>query len=336
MLLSERLGPITEIERRLETEGAVVRAAALWTTSEIHLNAAGAAIIILGAVEPFDDHAMRALPALHTVVRRGVGHDNVDLAAATRLGIVVANVPDASVEEVSDHALAMLLSLERAIPWLDRAVRDGRWQRDPSAIEAIRAPIRRLGTLTLAVAGLGRIGRALVRKAHNTYGRVVASDPFVGEEDAVTLGVELLGMDEFMAAADHISVHAPLIPATRHLVSAESLALCRPGTILVNTSRGGLVDEAALIDAVKARRLRSAGLDVSEHEPLPADDPLVSVDGILLTAHSAASSTTTRLELAERSVDAALALLRGSRPDSIVNPDVLTSPKLRLTALRGR
>lgn len=336
VVVSERLGPITDIERRLEAEGAVIRSAALWTTEEIGANARDATIIILGAIEPFDGEAMDRLPNLLAVVRRGVGHDNVDLVAATERGIVVANVPDASVEEVSDHALALLLSLERAVPWLDRAVHDGRWQRDPSQIESIRARSRRFSSLTLGVVGLGRIGKALVRKARAVYGRTMASDPVVTAAEAEALGIELVSIRDLLAIADHISIHAPLLPSTRHLINADSLAAVRPGAVIVNTSRGGLIDEPALIAAVAAGRVRGAGLDVTEHEPLADDDPLLAADRMILTAHSASTSTATRVELAGRSVDAAVALLRGTRPDSVVNGEVLASPVLRQSALRAQ
>jgi len=333
VVLSERLGAVTAQERRLEAAGAVVRGAPLWTREDIVANAAGAEVVILGAVEPFDAAAMERLPGLLAVVRRGVGHDNVDLDAASRLGIVVANVPDASVEEVSDHALALLLAVERAVPWLDAAVHEGRWRHDPAEIEAIRRGARRLNRLTLGVVGFGRIGRALARKARAVYGRVVASDPVVAPDEAARAGVELLGLDDLLGAADHVSLHAPLLPATRHLIGARALAAMRPGAVLVNTSRGGLVDEAAVLAAVESGHLRGAGLDVTGQEPLAPDDPLLRSRRVVLTAHPAAASSTTAVELVARSVDAAIDLVNGRRPASVVNEDVLASPALRHRAL---
>jgi len=335
VLLSERLGAIGPEERRVEAAGATLRSAALWTHDEIRVNGAGAAIVILGAVEPFDASALASLPDLQLVVRRGVGYDNVDVEAATRLGIVVAYVPDASVEEVSDHALTLLLAIERRIVQLDRAVHAGVWQKDPKGIAAVRAGIRRLSELTLGVVGFGRIGRALARKAQPLYERILVADPFVTEDEVRQAGATLVSVEELLGSADHISLHAPLMLSTRHLIDDAAIARLRPGAIIVNTSRGGLVDETAVIGAVGLKRLVAAGLDVTEREPLPADDPLLGADGIVLTAHSAATSETAGLELARRSVDAAVEVLGGRRPAAVVDATVFDSSALRATNLRG-
>jgi D-3-phosphoglycerate dehydrogenase len=333
VILSERLGAIGPEERRIEAAGATLRSAPLWSLDEIRTRAAGASIIILGAVEPFDAAALEALPDLAVVVRRGVGYDNVDIVAATRLGIVVAFVPDASVEEVSDHALTMLLAIERRIVPLDRAVHGGIWQKDVKGIAAVRVGIRRLSELTLGIVGFGRIGQALARKARPIYGRMLVSDPLTGPAAAAESGATLVSIDELLAAADHVSLHAPLVASTRHLIDDAAIARLRPGAIVVNTSRGGLVDEAAIVRAVSEGRLSAAGLDVTEREPLPPDDPLLGVEGIVLTAHSAASSETAGAELARRSVDAAVAVLTGRRPSAVVDPAVFSSPRLRATGL---
>ena len=329
VLLSERLGLVTDEERRLEVAAATVREAPLWTLDEIRANAADADFIILGAVEPFDAEALSALPRLCAVVRRGVGHDNVDVEAATRLGIIVANVPDASVEEVSDHALSVLLTLERRIVQLDRAVRAGMWQRDPTAIQRVRAPIRRLGELTLGIIGFGRIGQALARKAGSIYAELIAADPFPDPDAARRLGVRLVELGDLFSMADHVSLHAPLSGETRHLIDAAALARMRPGAVIVNTARGGLVDEVALVGAIAEGHIAAAGLDVTEREPLFPDDALLRAENLILTAHSAVMSTRSQAELQSRSVDAALALVRGELPASVVNSDVLASPRLR-------
>ena len=335
VIISARLGAIGAEERRIEAAGATLRSEALWSLEDIRDKAAGASIFLLGAVEPFDAAGLEASPSCIAVVRRGVGTDNVDVEAATRLGIVVANVPDASVEEVSDHALALLLAMERRIPDLDRAVHAGVWERDPKGIAEVRTGIRRMSELTLGIVGFGRIGRALARKARPLYARIVVADPIAPKEAAEALGASLLPLEEVLATADHISLHAPLMPGTRHLIDATSLARLRPGAVLVNTSRGGLIDEADLIAAVTDGRLL-AGLDVTEHEPFPPDDPLLATPGIVLTAHSAATSFTAGAELGERSVDAVVDILAGRRPASIVNPEVLDAPNLRATQLRAR
>lgn len=334
VIVSQRLGAPGAEEQRLVEAGAELRGAPLWALDEIRTNAHDAAVLIVGAVELFDAAALESLPNLRALVRRGVGYDNVDAEAATRLGIVVANVPDASVEEVSDHALALLLAIERAIPWLDTAVRNGQWTRESNRIATVRARSRRLSELTVGVLGLGRIGQAFARKARALYGGMLGSDPVVTAEAAEALGIELVTTEELLRRADHVTLHAPLLPSTHHIVNAASLATVRPGAVLVNTSRGDLVDADAVVAAVHEGRLAGAGLDVTNPEPLPAGSPLLTSERILLTAHSAAASTKADRELARRSVDAAVALLAERRPDSIVNPDVLAAPQLRMPGLR--
>jgi len=328
VVVSQRLGAIGTTERRIESAGAILRSEPLWTLEEIRSAAGDASIVLLGAVEPFDAAALESLPNCVAVVRRGVGVDNVDVEAATRLGIVVANVPDASVEEVSDHAIALLLAIERRIVQLDRSVHAGVWQRDPSGIAAVRSGIRRISELTLGIVGFGRIGRALARKALPLYARILVADPFISEGAARDSGGRLTSVAELLAQADHISLHAPLLPGTRHLLNAEVLRTLRRGAIIVNTSRGGLINEADLVAALDAHELR-AGLDVTETEPVPHGNPLLDADRVVLTAHSAASSVTAHGELAERSVDLVVDLLEGRRPASIVNAAVLDRSNLR-------
>lgn len=334
VVMSERLGAIGDEERRIEAAGSIVRSAPLWNRDEVGTNAGDATVIILGAVEPFTREVLASLPNLKAVVRRGVGYDNVDVEAATELGIPVAIVPDASVEEVSDQAFALLLALERRIVAVDAAVHAGQWQRDPAAIQATRAGARRMCELTLGIVGLGRIGQALLRKAKPLYAHIVASDPVLSAESAAALGVELVSVEDLSGRADHISLHAPLLPSTKDLVGPAFLGRVRPGAIIVNTSRGGLVDQAAILEAVRDGRLGGAGLDVTVDEPLLPDDPLLGEPRILLTAHSASWSTTARLELARRSVDAVLAVLAGNLPPVLANPDVLASPNLRVGGSR--
>jgi D-3-phosphoglycerate dehydrogenase / 2-oxoglutarate reductase len=329
VVVSQRLGAIGSEELRIEGAGAELRSLPMWTVEEIGANAAEADVVLVGAVEPFDALAIPGLPVCRAIVRRGVGYDNVDTESATNAGIVVANVPDASVEEVSDHAFAMLVALERRIAPLDRAVHAGVWRRDPQDIAAVREGVRRMRELTLGIVGFGRIGRALHRKAAASYARVLVADPVAAAEDVVATGATLVALNDLLGASDHVSLHAPLLPGTRHLIRAETLARLPSDAIVVNTSRGGLVDEAALLAALDEGRLGGAGLDVTEHEPLLDDDPLLRHDRVLLTAHSAASSATANAELQRRSVDAVIDVLEGRRPASVVNPEVFASGRLR-------
>jgi D-3-phosphoglycerate dehydrogenase / 2-oxoglutarate reductase len=333
VVYSRRLGALTETERRIGTV-AELREAPLFSAGEIVEHGRDANVLLVGAVEPLTAAVLRRLPDCVGVVRRGIGHDNVDVEAATKLGIVVANVPDASVQEVSDHALALCLALARRVVPLDRAVHaqhaDPATGPDPGRVQATRRGMRRLDQQTLGVVGFGRIGAALAGKARHLFARVLVSDPAVPAASIAAAGALPAGLDELLASADIVSLNAPLVPATHHLIGERALARMRPGALLVNTARGGLVDHDALARALDQGRLAGAGLDVTDPEPLPAGHPLLRGDAVVLTGHSAASSETATAELRRRSVDAVLAILAGRHPDSVVNPEVLDRPGLRM------
>jgi D-3-phosphoglycerate dehydrogenase / 2-oxoglutarate reductase len=331
---STRLGMLSDQEERLEAVAAVHQVA-LDTHEAIAQNAALADVVIAGAVEPLDRTAIAGLPHCIGIVRRGVGVDNVDLKAASDHGIVVAYVPDASVEEVSDHALALLLTLARRIEILDRGIRSGMWAVDQAGFARSREPIPRLSSATLGIIGFGRIGQALARKAHGIVGRTKVFDPYRQLSAQLTSGVEMVNFDELVQSADLISLHAPSTPETYHLINAAALGQMRPGVILVNTARGSLIDESALVEALRSGRPSGVGLDVVEQEPMGSDHPLLGFPNVLVTGHSAASSLVASAELRRRSVDAALAILRDTLPDSVANEEVLDSPRLRLRLRHG-
>lgn len=337
VVLSQRLGPVTSAELELADLGADVTSAYLGTHDAIAEGGQDADIIILGAVEPFDGAALAALPRLKAVVRRGVGFDNVDVDAATSAGILVANVPDASIEEVSDHALSMLLALERRLFGIDGLVRDGTSKSAPGVVQQMRVQSRRFSDLTLGIVGFGRIGAALARKAGAAYRQVLVYD--VVPQSPERLGAcRQVTLDELLAGSDHVSLHLATSHTNRELIGAEQISQMKAGSVLVNTARGGVVDEAALVDAVRAGAVAAAGLDVTEREPVDEDSILLDTDlsdRLILTAHSAAWSQTAVEALTTGSVDAAAYLLRGELPRSVVNPTVLESPTLRLRGLRG-
>ena len=338
VLLSERLGPLTSAELELAELGAEVTAAYVGTREAIAEGARDADIIIAGAVEPFDGPALASLPRLKAIVRRGVGFDNVDIDAATSAGILVANVPDASIEEVSDHALAMMVALERRLFGLDDLVRDGSSKTAPQLIHRMRVGSRRLSDLTLGVVGFGRIGAALARKAGSVYGRIRVFD--VVTPPAARLGdCELTTLGDLLATCDHISLHLSMSADNRELIGAQEISQMKAGAILVNTARGGVIDEVALVDALRDGAIAAAGLDVTEREPVDDDSILLAADlkdRLILTAHSAAWSRTAVEALTSGSVDATAHLLRGELPRSVVNPTVLDSPKLRLRRIAAQ
>jgi D-3-phosphoglycerate dehydrogenase len=261
----------------------------------------------------FTPSVLGALPRCRVIARYGVGVDTVDLAAATARGIVVANVPDYGTEEVSTHAIALVLALHRRLLRFDRAVKGGVWD------FAVGAPIPRLSGLTLGVIGFGRIGSTVAHRLHAFGLTVVASDPYV---TAFPDWVKPLPLDDLLAVSDVVSIHCPLTPETHHLLDERALRRLKPTAILVNTARGGIVDTAALARTLAEGRIAGAGIDVLEHEPLPADHPLASLDNVLLTPHAAFYSEGSILELKRKVARAVLDVLEGRRPASVVNPEV--------------
>jgi D-3-phosphoglycerate dehydrogenase / 2-oxoglutarate reductase len=265
---------------------------------------------ILVRETPITAALIAAAPKLRVVVRYGIGVDNVDLGAAREHGVYVANVPEYGIEDVSDHALALYLAVQRRIVTRDREVRSGRWD------VGQREPMRRSATLRFGLVGYGRIARAFHRKigALGATG-VLVHDPAL---DTAPEGCELVDLGALAERADVVSLHAPLTPPTRHLIDAAVLDRMRPGAILINTARGGLVDEAALVAAVRSGRLR-AGLDVFEREPPDASNPLLALDGVVLSDHTAWYSETSVEELQAGAAQEVARVLGGSPPRAWVN-----------------
>ena len=263
---------------------------------------------ILTCWAPVSATAIAASPALRVVARMGVGLDNIDVAAATGGGILVTNVPDYCVEEVSDHAVALVLAWTRGIVAADRQVRAGRW--DPAG-----ARLRRLSALTCGVIGYGRIGSRTAGKLRALGARVLAHAPHppAATGGAEAGGVRFASLDELLAASDAVIVHAPLTPATRHLIGARELSLMPRGSLLVNVSRGGLVDTAALAAALASGQLSGAGLDVLEGEPsVPRE--LLAHPGVVITPHIAFSSDASVLDLRRSAAEEVVRVLSGRPP----------------------
>ncbi|UED84447.1 C-terminal binding protein [Streptomyces profundus] len=235
---------------------------------------------------PMTRPALAALAPGATVIRYGIGYDNVDVDAARELGVRVANVPDYGTGTVADHAVACLLALLRRLPAYDRAVRANGWAA-PSDV----GPLPSLTATTVGLVGTGQIGLA-VRERLRPFGcRVLASDPFADPAALARQGIEHVELAELLASSHAVSLHAPATRATHRLIGRSSLALMRQGAVLVNTSRGALVDPDALAEALRAGRLAGAALDVHDPEPLPPDSPLRALPQVLLTPHAAFYST---------------------------------------------
>jgi len=251
---------------------------------------------------------LRELRRCKAIGRFGLGVDNIDTKTAAELGIVVTYVPDYCMHEVSDHAMALLLALARKIPFSNKLVQSGRWE-----MPAV-APLRRLAGQVLGLIGLGNIPRALVPKARAFGFDVIAYDPYAAKEVFASCGVEAVSLETLFARSDAISVHAPLTPATRGLVDAAAFARMKLGAVIVNTARGPLIDEQALLAALDSGRLGGAALDVVATEPLPKDSPLLGRDNVILTPHTAFYSLEALDELQTKCATDVASVLSGKPP----------------------
>jgi D-3-phosphoglycerate dehydrogenase / 2-oxoglutarate reductase len=240
--------------------------------------------------------------------RFGLGVDNIDIPAAARLGITVTYVPDYCLHEVSDHAMALLLALARKIPFSNRLVQSGRWEVPPIV------PLRRLEGQVLGLIGFGNIPRAIAPKAKAFGLRVISYDPYVSATVMNALAVEATSFEDLLGRSDFVSVHAPLLPATRSLMNAAAFARMKKGAFVVNTARGPLIDEAALVAALDSGHLAGAALDVVAVEPLAADSPLLGRDNVILTPHTAFYSVEALEELQTKCASDVARVLSGETP----------------------
>jgi D-3-phosphoglycerate dehydrogenase len=242
------------------------------------------------------------------VSRVGTGLDAIDIPAATQLGIWVTNVPDYSVDEVSTHAITLLLAQARRLPRILEATRRGVWD------SRIARPFPRLKGQTLGVLGFGRIAQAVAAKGRGLGLEVSAHDPFIAPQIMAAAGVRAVSAEVLWRESDFISLHTPLTDTSRHIVNAQALAQMKPTAYLINTARGPLVDEAALLAAVRAGQIAGAALDVLEVEPPPADHPLLHDDRILITPHYAWYSEAANVDVRVRGAEEVVRVWRGERP----------------------
>jgi D-3-phosphoglycerate dehydrogenase len=264
------------------------------------------AILVTYAKLPAD--LLTQLTRCKAIGRFGLGVDNIDVPAAAARGIVVTYVPDYCMQEVSDHAMALLLALARKVPYSNKLVQAGRWE-----MPAV-APLRRLEGQVLGLIGFGNIPRAVAPKAKAFGLKVVAHDPYAAKDVFVAAGVESVSFDDLLARSDFISVHAPLLPATRGLVNAAAFAKMKKGALIVNTARGPLIDEPALIAALDSGHLGGAALDVVMTEPLAKDSPLIGRDNVILTPHTAFYSVEALEELQTKCASDVARVLSGEKP----------------------
>jgi D-3-phosphoglycerate dehydrogenase len=250
---------------------------------------------------------LRQLTRCKAIGRFGLGVDNIDLPAAKELDIAVNYVPDYCLREVSDHAMAFLLALARKVTLGNKLVQSGRWEVPPLV------PMRRLEGQVLGLIGFGNIPRALAPKAKSFGLKVLTYDPYVSQDALAATGVESVSFDDLLARSDFISVHAPLQPATRGLMNAKAFAKMKKGAFLINTARGPLIDEAALVAALDSGHLGGAALDVVASEPLAKDSPLLGRDNVILTPHAAYYSIEALEELQTKCASDVARVLSGEK-----------------------
>lgn len=278
--------------------------------TQLVLAAVVGADAVLVRESPVGAAAMDLMPRCRAIVRYGIGVDNIDLDAARERHIYVANVPDYGSEEVSDHALALLLAVVRRITSRDRAVRAGAWNL------ARTQKMHRVAGRTLGLVGYGRIARSFERKMRGIgTTRVLAYDPFAEP----TPDIEMVSLETLCREADFISVHAPLLAQTSHLIDARCINLMKPTAVIVNTARGALIDEAALVAALRAERILGAGIDVYESEPPTRDNPLFSLDNVVLSDHTGWYSEESVAELQTKAAQELARVLGGKQPLNWLN-----------------
>lgn len=296
------------------------------STSEDELIAAGldADALCVSTREDVTRRVLENLPRTKVISRYGVGLDNVDLDAAADCGIVVTHYPGYCTSEVADHALSMILALNRRLVEQDRALRAGDWVKyGPATRTILRGPVWPLREQTLGIVGFGRIGQSVAERARPFGLTILASDPY--QEPAVmeAHGVESVSLNELLDRSDIVTLHCPLTPETRGIIGAAELARLRPTAVLVNTARGPLIDLKALAAALESKALAGAALDVVYPEPLPAEAPFYTMDNVILTPHSAYYSEKSVELVRQETLLEAIQVLRGKRPRTVANPAVL-------------
>lgn len=266
---------------------------------------------------------VRATSQLRVVARYGIGVDNIAVDVATSRDVVVTNVPDYCVEEVAEHALALLLACARRLARYDRAVRESNWN------SRVGMPLYRVQGKTLGIVGFGQIGKRVAAKAQALGLNVIAFGPHLTSTEAQGLACRAVGFDELLQTADFVSLHLPLTPQTARMFDQATFERMKLGTILINTSRGGLVESDALAHALASGRLAGAGIDVLPQEPPDFSESLLKEENLIVTPHVAFYSEESLAELQIRTAQAVRHVLRGSMPESIVNAEVLGRVSLK-------
>jgi phosphoglycerate dehydrogenase-like enzyme len=268
----------------------------------------------LAGSEPYTRRVITAHPSLHVIARAGVGYDAVDVAAATERGIAVAIAPGTNQDAVAEHTFALILALAKNVAFQHPAVKAGHWPRQANL------PLR---GQTLGIAGLGRIGKAVALRGEVFGMRLLAYEPFPDKQFSQDHNVRLVPLEQLLRESDYLTLHVPLLPESRYMINRGTLALMKPTAFLINTARGGLVNEMDLAEALRNQRLAGAGLDVFEQEPPAKDHPFFALENVVLTPHAAGVDLQSRDDMALSAARAIVALSKGEWPaEQIVNPEV--------------
>lgn len=312
VLLTDRAWPSIDLEREIlgEIDAELIEAPDGEEATLIGLAPQADAIATCWA--EVTSKVISAATKCRHIARLGIGLDNIDVAVATAHGIPVTNVPDYCISEVADHALGLLLSLARRIAQFDREAKHGRYDLRGAG------PMYRLAGRTLGLLGYGRIGTAVRERALGFGLHVIAHTPSGNDHGT---GCEMVSLDDLLARSDYLSLHAPLNETTHRILNAESFGRLKRGAFLINTSRGGLIDQAALSTALSNGTVVGAGLDVFDPEPPDLDDPLIRDGRVIVTPHAAFSSEESLLDLRERVCRQIVQVLQGGRPSNLVNPE---------------
>jgi len=306
--------PSVEIERTILNEINPEFMLAHCTTEDEVIETARDADGIINQYAPITRRVIESLKRCKVIARYGVGVDNIDVEAATEYGIIVANVPDYCVDEVSTHTMALILACARGITLLDRKIRDKKWD------FTLAKPLFRTQSKTLGLFGLGRIARMVAQKALGFGFKVIAFDPYVSEANSK---IEMVTLKRLLPDSDFLSIHVPLTDETRHSFSENELRTMKKTAYLVNTSRGPIVDEKALYVALKEKWIAGAALDVMEKEPPDWEDPLLKLDNIIITPHISFYSEESYVELKTKVAESVRSVLQGELPRAMVNPQAV-------------
>lgn len=310
----------------VEAAGAQIHVFAVTDEASMLAGLRDVDIVLNRSYSRYTARVLGQLERCRAIVQPSTGYDVIDVDAATEQGIVVINLPFQCLDEVVNHALALLLALNRKLGVSQAQVRAGTW--NPRGL----LPIGPISGETLGLLGFGNIARETGRRAQVFDLKVVAYDPFVDPQIARAMNVELLSFEEVLRRADYVSCHLPLNPKTYHAMGEEQFRLMKPSAIFVNTARGRVVDESALVRALQNGWIAAAGLDVLEQEPPDPTNPLLHLENVIVTPHSAGTSNATPPRQRRQAIESLVAFVKGERPAGLVNPAVWEAAQARLRA----